>query len=666
MKKIVLLVFLLAVSETAFAGTTSLEPIASGTNIFTIGEIVVTGKKEQSKERVTAEEIEQLDKKNITQAVNLLPGINFGNVGARNEGMIYVRGFDMRQVPLYVDGIPQYVPYDGYVDPNRFTTFDLSEITISKGYSSVLYGPNTLGGAINMVTRKPQERFEGKITGGISYGNDQITSTLTSLNLASNQGNWYVQSSLSNLDSNFIPLSGSFTATKNENGGKRDNSDTRDFKGSVKVGYTPNTSDEYSLSFINQDSNKGVPVYTGFNPSAAVRYWRYTEWDKSSLYFISKKELGSKSSLKTRAYYDKYYNVLDSYDNATYTTQTTKKAFTSIYDDKTFGGSVEYATELVRNNTLKLAVHDKYDMHKEYNVGQQAKEFEDNTLSVAAENSWEASKNLSVIFGVRRDFRNTIKADDLQGTTLSSFSLQDNSANNYQLAVVKRFAEHQSVTTYLTRTTRFPTLKDRYSYKFGNALPNPGLNPEQSWNYGVDYSFRPLDNLKMQASVYQSKLSDVIQQVDNVAYVNSVWVYQFQNAGKATYTGFECSVDWLPVSWFKSFTGYSYIDRKNDSNPSLRFTDVPHNKVSGYLQFFLDKNTWAMVESEYNSGRYSTSDGKYKAGAYGLLNLRARTTLQQSLSLQASLENLFDRNYQVAEGYPEAGRQYVISASYAF
>lgn len=661
MKKIALLVFLLAISETASAVTVSVDPTISETNIFTVGEIVVTGKP-QSKESVTAEEMEQLNKKNISQAVNILPGIYQGNMGARNEGMIYVRGFDMRQVPLYVDGIPQYVPYDGYVDPNRFTTFDLSEIIISKGYSSVLFGPNTLGGAINMVSRKPLKKFEGKVTGGLSFDNNQIASACTSLNLASNQGEWYVQSSLSLLDGNFIPLSGSFAATKNENGGKRDNSDTQDFKGSVKVGYTPNSTDEYSLSFINQDSNKGVPVYTGINPLAAVRYWRYTEWEKSSLYFIGKRQLDSKSYLKTRAFYDKYYNVLDSYDNATYTTQATKKSFTSIYDDKTVGGSVEYGTELIRNNTLKFAVHDKYDMHKEYNIGQQAKEFADNTFSVSAENTWSASDDFSVIVGVRRDFRNTNKAEDLQGTTLSSFDLRDNTATNYQLAVVARLDDRQSVTSYLTRTTRFPTQKDRYSYRFGSALPNPALQQEQSWNYGVDYSVKLVDNLKMQASVYQSKLSDVIQQVDNVL----PGVYQFRNSGRATYTGFECSVDWQPVSWLKTFTAYSYIDRKNESNPSLLFTDVPHNKLSGYLQFFLDKSTWAMLESEYNSGRYSTSDGKYKAGAYAVANLRASTTLQNSISLQVSVENLFDRNYQVAEGYPEAGRQYVISGSYAF
>ena len=31
----------------------------------------------------------------------------------RNEKTLTVRGFDSRQVPLFIDGIPVYVPYDG-------------------------------------------------------------------------------------------------------------------------------------------------------------------------------------------------------------------------------------------------------------------------------------------------------------------------------------------------------------------------------------------------------------------------------------------------------------------------------------------------------------------------------------------------------------------------
>jgi iron complex outermembrane receptor protein len=419
------------------------------------------------------------------------------------------------------------------------------------------------------------------------------------------------------------------------------------------------------VSFISQQSDKGVPVCTGSNPSAAVRYWKYTDWDKSSLYFIAGKSFGGKTRLKARAYYDNYFNVLDSYDNATYTTQTSKKAFTSVYDDKTFGGMVEFGTELPAGNSLKLAVHDKYDMHREYNVGQQAKEFGDNTLSIAAENTWKAAEDLSVIAGAPQDFRTAVKAEDLQNNSIVSFDLGDDTATSYQLALVGRIDERQEMTAYVARTTRFPTLKDRYSYRLGSALPNPGLEPEKSWNYGIDYSFLPTNRLHIRASVYRSRLTDVIQQVNNVASISGIWVCQFQNTGKGTFTGSEYSLDWTPISWLNAYAAYSYIDRKNDSQPDLLFVDVPRHKLTGYLRFLLGRDSWALVEADYNTRRYSTSDGKYTAGAYGLVNLRLSAPLFDSLSVRASVENLFDRDYRVAEGYPEPGRQYLLSLAYS-
>ncbi|MCS5517457.1 TonB-dependent receptor plug domain-containing protein [Pseudomonas qingdaonensis] len=79
-----------------------------------------------------------------------------------------MRGFDRLQVPVYIDGIPTYVPYDGNIDLGRFTTYDLSRIQVDKGFASLLYGPNTLGGAINLVTRRPVQEFEGEVGGGLS------------------------------------------------------------------------------------------------------------------------------------------------------------------------------------------------------------------------------------------------------------------------------------------------------------------------------------------------------------------------------------------------------------------------------------------------------------------------------------------------------------------
>ena len=73
-------------------------------------------------------------------ALNLVPGVTIQRIGPRNESGVYVRGFDFRQVPLYMDGIPVYVPYDGYVDLDRFLTYDVSEIQVAKGFTSPCTG----------------------------------------------------------------------------------------------------------------------------------------------------------------------------------------------------------------------------------------------------------------------------------------------------------------------------------------------------------------------------------------------------------------------------------------------------------------------------------------------------------------------------------------------
>ncbi len=188
----------------------------------------------------------------------MLPGIHLSAVGARNEAMIYLRGFDLRQVPLLIDGIPVYIPYDGYVDLARFTTFDLAAIHVSKGYTSVLYGPNALGGAINLVTSKSVKQFELNGASGWLSG-----SYRANINIGSNLGKFYIQASASKMNRDSFPLSSKFKPTKTENGNSRNNSYSTDEKYSIKLGYTPGKRSEYALSYMYQHGKKGSPVYAG-------------------------------------------------------------------------------------------------------------------------------------------------------------------------------------------------------------------------------------------------------------------------------------------------------------------------------------------------------------------------------------------------------------------
>jgi iron complex outermembrane receptor protein len=115
--------------------------------------------------------MEQRDRHDITEALSLMPDVSVGRTGMRNEAIVQVRGFDLRQIPLFVDGIPVYLPYEGTVDTGRFLTFSASEISVSRGFSPVSYGPNTLGGAINVVSRRPTRPVEAVARGGVFSGN---------------------------------------------------------------------------------------------------------------------------------------------------------------------------------------------------------------------------------------------------------------------------------------------------------------------------------------------------------------------------------------------------------------------------------------------------------------------------------------------------------------
>ena len=132
--------------------------------VFTLGQVEVVesvGGVQKSDTNVVTIDEQQMQKneiKRLSEVAYSTPGVYVDKKGPRAEQSIQVRGFDARRVPLFIDGIPVYVPYDGNLDFGRFTTFDLSRIDISKGSSSVLYGPNTMGGAINLITKKTYKR----------------------------------------------------------------------------------------------------------------------------------------------------------------------------------------------------------------------------------------------------------------------------------------------------------------------------------------------------------------------------------------------------------------------------------------------------------------------------------------------------------------------------
>ncbi|GAB2546907.1 TonB-dependent receptor plug domain-containing protein [Spirosoma aerophilum] len=625
------------------------------TRIFKLVEVTVLGRPGiDSTNTALSARIEAFNRLDVGRALNLLPGVTLSTVGARNESMVYVRGFDLRQVPVFIDGIPVYVPYDGYVDLGRFTTFDLAEVSVSKGFSSVTYGPNTLGGAINLVSRRPQKKLEFDGRAGLLSGQGHRLN----LNLGSNLGKFYLQGSASQLKQETFPLSKDFVPQTQEDGGNRENAYRNDRKYSLKVGFTPNATDEYTLSYINQQGTKGTPPYVGADSRQVARFWQWPNWDKESLYFISRTALTANSYLKVRLFYDKFTNLLSAFDNNTYTTQTRGSSFNSYYNDDTKGGSLEYGNRIAANHNLKASLHYKQDRHRENNAGEPVRTFIDQTLSIGIEDIWALGTKLSLVPGVSYNSRQSLRAENYESSTktISAFPGNNSDALNAQVGLFYSPIQLRQLSLTVARKTRFATVKDRYSYRMSAAIPNPDLKAESALHLEAAYTDQLSRLVSLQASAFYSRLTDAIQQVNNV----QPGIYQFQNTGQAQFYGGDVSFK-IPVSTaFQAGAQYSYIHRQNLSNPDLKFVDVPDHKLFVYAQAQLLRRVVLIGNIEYDSDRYSTSYGT-QAASFVVANAKASVRLQRYISLEGGVNNLLDRNYALAEGFPEPGRNFFIN-----
>jgi iron complex outermembrane recepter protein len=579
--------------------------------------------------------------------------------------MIYLRGFDIKHVPMFIDGIPIYVPYDGYPDMARFNTFDLSEIIVSKGFSSVLYGPNTMGGAINMVSRRPTKKFETSIGAGYASGDAYHAYA----NFGSNQETWYIQGGGAYSNTDHYDVSGNFTPTKIQPSGERVNSYQVDKKGNIKLGLTPNETDEYAVSYINQQGEKGVPPYTGSDPRVQTRWWKWPYWNKESVYLNSKTTVWDVNYIKTRMYYDTFKNMIASYDDATFTTMKKSSSFKSWYDDFTYGGSVEIGTHYFSGNLIKGAFHYKEDVHRENNEGYPVQHFEDKVISFGLEDTIDFTKKFYSIIGASYDMLKMIQAEDLDSKTktVKNVPTANTSAFNPQAGLFYKLTDTDTIHTSVAGKSRLPSIKDMYSYKLGTALPNPDLKVEKSVNYEVGYQGYFMSKFTVESNVFFSDVSDFIL-LKTIPDPNNSGktINQNQNVGRIYQYGAEIGASGQLLSHLKGGINYTYIQYENKSGTD-QLLNIPNHKLFSYLQYFLPINGLSLLGSvEYNTDRFSSSDGVRVADSYTLFNAKAIYELPHGFTLEGGVNNLTDENYALEEGYPLAGRSFFVNVSYKY
>ena len=625
---------------------------------------------------VTVEDVWTFNRDTLDEAVKLIPGVTstFDGNGRRNEHDIFVRGFGRWQVPLAIDGIRIYLPADNRLDFNRFLTQDLAEIEVQKGYVSVLDGPGGMGGAINLITRKPTETFEAELRTGGGEGFADAYVRVGSL-----RERFYAQGSVSFLDREGWQMSDDFIPTAIEDGGERNGSDNEDSRANFKLGYTPNDTDEYSISYTAQTGEKGAPLHVYNNPpSPPNSYWRWPTWDIGNLYWLSSTQLGE-VRLKTRLFHNTYENTLYAYDSADYTAQSLNGRFQSFYDDVGDGGRVEISAPLGGRNALGAAFHYRRDEHTEFNINRPThptlssteplQETEERTWSVAIENTFAALPDVDVVVGVSHEENDLEKAQDYNATSgLFEYPTGGSDATNVQGAAYWEYADTRQLHAVISSRTRFPTTFERFSTRFGNAIPNPDLEPEQAVNYEIGWAAQATDALNLSAAVFYADIDDMIQTV--VASAGPPQLTQTRNVGDGEFYGLEIGVQSQLTELWRVAANYTYLQREivDALQPGYEVVGAPDH--AAFLAFSYEPTQRLTVTPsvELAGDRWSdvTGGGYVRTGDYVLSNLQVQYRGGDSWELAIGGTNLADENFELAHGFPEEGRNLYVRARVTF
>ncbi|TAH66665.1 MAG: TonB-dependent receptor [Rhodopseudomonas palustris] len=729
MKRMSRVTMLLASAATVTAVDVAVAGSSKG--VYELGQIHVTAPTEGGGSEfndfggstVPNAQMERFKTNTVDKALDLVPGVNSSPSGnQRNDSNIFIHGFDRLQVPLSIDGVRIYLPADNRIDFSRFLTDDVSQIQIAKGYVSVLDGPGGLGGAVNLVTKKPVKAFEGEWRSQADFGSTGAFDGFKNYGrVGSKQDDYYLQASATWRKVEGWELPASFTPTSIENGGRRDNSESNDWNVNLKAGWTPNATDEYSINFIKHDGRKSAPY--NVEPTASQRYWSWPSWNVQILSAATKTEIGDDAYVKTRTFWETFDNAIDMWDNPAQTQRYSTSASRSIYQDWAIGNTVELAKEFGSLDTLKLASHVRRDNHAEWNdlftdkyglngttspksascattktvsetcfVEPKQNSTED-TYSIAAENTVHIGPRFDWVQGASYDWRHLNRAEEYvvgqykSGTYYEpywiNYRLTNGSAFNWQTAAIWRYSDTAKLFFNISDRTRFPTLFERFSSRFGTAASNPDLLPERAVNYQLGWTNAFAPRSQVSVLVYYALVRDMIQSVaTGKSYTDPISgkvsaITQNQNVGDGYRYGVDFALDYALAATLLVGGNVSYIHNvlENPTDPTIQQTGIPTVKGMVYASYNPVEALTLTPSLQFADDRWSQKNqvignksvnSYVKTGTYLLANFIAEYKLRDDLMVSAGVRNIFDHEYALAWGFPEPGRTFHIGMKGTF
>lgn len=560
--------------------------------------------------------------------------------GSRGEHLFTLHGFDQRQLAVFVDGVPATVPYDGQLDLGKLPASMVDEILISPGAAAGLFGPGGLGGAVRVRTFRPppvpaaRAQMAMSAQGGLeafAWGGAPVGPLRIGLAAGGEHSPGW-------------PLPRDWQPHEDEDGGLRDASQRRSqhLHGRAELDLGAAGSLRGGVNAL--DGSFHVP--TGLDQDHP-RYWIFSTYQDVGAHLgwasPTRGRLQGELTLFTGA--DR--NVLDSFDDASRSSQDTFDGWRSTYRDHRLGGAGSLALRVAEGLTARSWLYADHQSHTAQSTVGEEWEQAGTTLGAGALALDLLRGPFRVFGGAELDVE--VPAEEGQPFQAAPLSVSPSLGAGYDGEVL-------DLSAGVARRARAPTLKERFSSAMGDRLVNLELAPEHAWHASIDARWRPVKPLMLTLSVHDAEVDDLIEEV-----VLEPGLAQLQNVGRARFAGAEAGARlWHERAELGASAGLLHARRMDVEAPDDRLEYRPawQGYLDGAVRPAPPLELWAALDLVGQQWFYD--DDRLQWGSLGVgasVDAAVGWRPWRDVHLRLRARNLLDATLWSALGFPDPGRE---------
>ena len=637
---------------------------------------------------ISNEDLQKKRYSNLAQALGDVEGIDIGQGTGKTGGLnISFRGMPSEYTLILIDGRRQNPA--GNVTPNGFNETSTScmppmsaieRIEVIRGPMSTLYGSDAMGGVINIITKKVSSQWGGSISADYTlqehsqYGDTGGTSFYTSGPLIDNllglsvRGSFWdrQESNLKFSDGTEVSKRGlsPVSGQKFNIGGRLDftPTDNHDFALDFEKGRQRYNNDECQLGTLDGLNRTCTAASTTANGYADELRFERTQY---ALSHTGRFGIGTLDSAITynatetigRTIPGTIGNPYQGYPSIIGGDSRTLKNKDLVVDSK-------LVNQFFTNHTTTVGLQYR---HSELEDGIAPDKFKQESAAVFAENEWRFHPDWALTLGARSDRHQAFGSHFsprayLVWNTTDRWTLKGGVSRGYKTPDINDLHSGINGVTGQGQTT---------------TIGNPNLKPEKSTSTELAAYYDNLNGFSANATLFHNNFKDKISDgdpiVDPLCAGNSGGTCsQLVNIGKASTQGLELAARWYFLDNWNIAGNYTYTDseQKSGDNKGALLTNTPKHSANISLNWDTTERLSLWVKNEYRgkrsrfTSRYENLDAGEKnlyqalgseTKAYSLFHLGGSYKATDTLTFNASIYNLLDKNFAKAKVYDNNG-----------